>query len=135
MLIALQSLLKKDTDGTSPSLVLPSGVQKVSKVGSDSGDGNSAVSQAMMAGITGINGEVDPNEDYAYSTVARVSLGLKQQYDAGNLPSQLASWPSEPGAYTTATKGNGDCVVIDFRSMKPYIKFVTDYPWSKMCPI
>lgn len=89
----------------------------------------------MLAGITGINGNVDPNEDYAYSTVGRVALGLKQQYDAGNLRSQLADWPSEPGAYTTATKGNGDCVVIDFRSIKPYVKLVADYPWSKMCPI
>lgn len=104
-------------------------------MGSNSGGGNEAVSQAMLAGITGINGNVDPNEDYAYSTVGRVSLGLKQQYDAGNLPPQLRDWPSEPGAYTTATKGNGDCVVIDFRNMKPYIKYVTDYPWSKMCPI
>lgn len=131
----LKASFRKDTDDILPSQVLPSGVQKVSTVGSDSGGGNEAVSQAMLAGITGINGNVDPNEDYAYSTVGRVALGLKQQYDAGNLPSQLADWPSEPGAYTTATKGNGDCVVIDLRSMKPYIKFVADYPWSKMCPI
>ena len=117
-----------------PSQVLPSGVQKISTVGSDS-SGNSAVGHAMMAGVIGINGVVDPNEDYAYSTVGRVALGLKQQYDAGNLPAQLANWPGEPGAYTTATKGNGDCVVIDFRSMEPYVKFVTDYPYSKMCPI
>ena len=71
----------------SPSPVLPSGMQKISKVGSNSGGGNTAVTQAMLAGITGIDGGVDPNRDYAYSTVARVSIGLKQKYDGENLPS------------------------------------------------
>lgn len=126
---------RENTDHNAPSPVLPSGVQKITKVGSDGGGGNEAIDQAMLAGIRGISGTVDPNEDYAYSTVGRVSLGLKQQFDAGNLPSTLANWPSEPGAYTTATKANGDCVVIDFRNMKPYVKFVEDYPYSKMCPI
>lgn len=114
--------------------VLPSGVSKITTVessGMEDGETSPRLQSVMAVGIKGISGTVDPNNDYAYTTVGALAGGLCNRFQACNFPKNLR-WASD-GPYVAATKGNGDCVVIDFRTVPSYMRYTNRQEDSPMC--
>lgn len=89
-------------------------------------DASDNCQRLQNAGGIGIAGTVDPNADYAYAPLFRVAVGLAARYpDPRNVqlfqaPSPDYPWGSSSGAFVTADRADGSCVVIDFRSMPAY---------------
>lgn len=113
--------------------LLPSGVGKITKVGPGA-DASDNCQRLQNAGGIGIAGTVDPNVDYAYAPLFRVAVGLAARYpDPRNVqlfqaPSPDYPWGSSSGAFVTADRADGSCVVIDFRSMPAYMMNIEGYP-------
>lgn len=90
--------------------------------------------QLSNAGGVGISGTVDPNVDYAYAPLFRVAVGLAARYPDPlntklfNQPSDEYPWGSSNGAFVTADRADGSCVVIDFRTMPAYMMNIGEYP-------
>lgn len=118
--------------------MLPSGVSKVTTVQSNA---NENCKRLARAGGVGLNGEVDAQTDYAYAPLFRVALGLLPRYPPNRFPNgepnptvKLLGEYSEAfsqteGPFVTAERGDGECVVIDFRSMPDYFANTGEYPW------
>lgn len=101
--------------------VLPSGVAKVETVSSSQ---QPNCIRMQNAGGIGISGTVDPQTDYAYSLAWPVAMALAKRYPSPQNqaamvdPAQVADYA---GPFALAENGNGDCVVIDFRTMPAYL--------------
>lgn len=76
------------------------------------------------AGGIGITGTVDPQTDYAYSLAFPVAMGLAKRYPSQrNQAEMVLPWEvrNYAGPFTVALRGDGQCVVIDFRNMPGYL--------------
>ena len=97
-------------------------------------DASDNCQRLQNAGGIGIAGTVDSNVDYAYAPLFRVAVGLAARYpDPRNVqlfqaPSPDYPWGSSSGAFVTADRADGSCVVIDFRSMPAYMMNIEGYP-------
>ena len=90
----------------------------------------------ITAGGIGLSGNVDPAEDYAYTSILRVSLALAARFPDGRdrklYEDEYGPWHQTDGAFVTAEKANGECVVIDYRNLPTYMLNREGYPDAKV---
>ncbi|KAF4995625.1 hypothetical protein FGRMN_5017 [Fusarium graminum] len=107
------------------SIILPSGADKLREVyysltGEAEKDKNLNIAKDVA--ITGLEGTIDPQEDYAYITAAELWLAVdnirKRQSEAFY---GRKSWSATKFAWALAEKANGDCVVISFRNFDDFV--------------
>ena len=85
---------------------------------------NTNCERMSYAGGIGITGTVDPQTDYAYAAAFLVAMGLAKRYpDPLNQAQFVQPWEvvNYAGPFTLAERGDGNCVVIDFRTMPAYL--------------
>ena len=111
---------------------MPSGVSKVKVV---NGDSSENCLHLRRAGGFGINGKVDPQEDYTYAPMFRVALGLAARYNRYKHTKLFNKddWDRVYDKFVTADKSNGDCAVVDFRTMLDYMVHVEGYYMAGVC--
>lgn len=117
--------------------VLPSGVAKVSTVTSPS---YPPCKPLVEAGGVGLVGKVDPKQDYACAPVTRVALALAHRSpDPGDTATKLfgSDDPESPfqifdGAFVSAEKADGECVVVDYRNMPTYMINEGNQPFAQV---
>ena len=110
------------------TLVLPSGVSKVTTVSTGSTEN---CRQLQLSGGIGINGNVDPNQDYAYTSMASCAVAMAYRFpdDRNNNLLKILdgdkeqyNWWSVRGPYAVSERLDGSCVVIDFRTFPNYME-------------